>query len=250
MAQSGKLFKETTSMAVYRHLYNLIITGSFQPGEWIRERQLKEMLGVSSTPIREALKMLVQERVLESVPHHGVRIKNLSLKEIEDIYVLRAELEGLAAQLAAKRGTKDHFKKMEELLLLTDRKIEENSGIQDLELLRFNNEFHDLIVEVSGNHALKNALFNLRAGIDLIRVMSWKSNSGRSFDTLHQHQLILYAIKARDPDLARLRTQEHIWDSVKLVLQAAKETNDKGIEYENHIMSPNLPHTDKKLLLS
>ncbi|MED3562919.1 GntR family transcriptional regulator, partial [Bacillus xiapuensis] len=100
----NKLQKETTSMAVYKHLYQLIITGTFQPGEWIRERQIKEMLGVSSTPIREALKMLAQERLLEAVPHHGVRIKRLSLKEIEDMYELRVELEGLAAQLAAIRG--------------------------------------------------------------------------------------------------------------------------------------------------
>lgn len=232
MDVASKLYKETTSMAVYRHLYNLIVTGAFKPGEWIRERQLKEMLGVSSTPIREALKMLVQERVLESVPHHGVRIKSLSLKEIEDTYVLRADLEGLAAQLAAKRGTAEQFKQMEELLLLTEEAMNEKSGIQDSELLKLNNEFHDLILEASGNHALKNALNNLRAGIDLIRVLSWKSNSGRSFDTMHQHQLILYAIKARDPYLARVRTEEHIWDSVKLVLQGAKETAEKNIQNE------------------
>lgn len=223
MDTSSKLLKETTSMAVYRLLYNHIVTGYFLPGEWIRERQLKELLGVSSTPIREAIKMLVQERILESVPHHGVRIKNFSIKEIEDIYELRAELEGLAAHLAAKRGSITQFRKMEELLDLTERKIKDNSNIPDSELLIFNNDFHDLIIEVSGNHALKNTLYHLRAGIDLIRVMSWKSNSGRSFETLNQHRLILEAIMARDPKLARKRTQEHIWDSVKLVLQAAKE---------------------------
>jgi DNA-binding GntR family transcriptional regulator len=222
-------------MAVYRHLYDHIVTGYFQPGEWIRERQIKELLGVSSTPIREALKMLVQERILESFPHHGVRIKNFSIKEIEDIYEFRAELEGLAAQLAAKRGSIDQFTKMDELLLLTERRIEENSQIQDSELLIFNNEFHDLIIEVSGNHALKNALFHLRAGIDLIRVMSWKSNSGRLFDTLNQHRLILDAIMARDPILARQRTREHIWDSVKLVLQSAKESNDRVIDNGNRL---------------
>jgi DNA-binding GntR family transcriptional regulator len=235
MMSSNKLLKETTSMAVYRHLYDHIVTGYFQPGERIRERQIKELLGVSSTPIREALKMLVQERILESVPHHGVRIKNFSIKEIEDIYELRAELEGLAAQLAAKHGSLAQFNKMDELLVLTERKIKENNHIQDSELLNFNNEFHDLIIEVSGNHALKNALFHLRAGIDLIRIMSWKSNSGRTFETLNQHRLILDAIMARDPNLARKRTQEHIWDSVKLVLAAARESNNKLVDNENSL---------------
>jgi DNA-binding GntR family transcriptional regulator len=223
---SNKLLKETTSMAVYRHLYDLILTGYFQPGEWIRERQIKELLGVSSTPIREGLKMLVQERILDSVPHHGVRVKSLSLKEIEDVYELRAELEGLAAQLAAKRGNKAQFRKLEELLRITERKMEENCHIQDSESLIFNNEFHDLIVEVSGNQSLKNTLFQLRAGINLIQMMSWKSNRNRSFATLEQHRHILEAIIARDQNLARLRTQEHIWDSVQLVLQSAKEMNE------------------------
>ncbi|QCJ44383.1 GntR family transcriptional regulator [Bacillus sp. S3] len=230
MMASSKLQKETTSMAVYKHLYHLIITGAFQPGEWIRERQLKEILGVSSTPIREALKMLVQERLLESVPHHGVRIKHLSMNEIEDIYELRAELEGLAAQLAAKRGSMSQFDQMDELLHLTERRLEETSGIQDSEFLKFNNEFHDLLIEISGNHALKNTLAHLRAGIDLIRIMAWKNNKSRPYETVKQHRLIVYALKARDPQLARLRTQEHIWDSIKLVLQAGEEPNDRVIE--------------------
>ena len=172
----NKLQKETTAMAVYRHIYDLVNQGNFKPGEWIRERQLKEILGVSSTPIREALKMLVQERVLESVPHHGVRVKRLSLRDIEDIYVLRADLEGLAAQLAAKRGTEAQFKQMDELLLLTNNKMNEENGMEE-EFLAFNNQFHNLIVEVSGNQALKNALNQLRSGIDLIRVMEWNSRS-------------------------------------------------------------------------
>ena len=232
MYGTGKFHKETTSMAVYRHIYQLVVSGTFKPGEWIRERQLKEMLGVSSTPIREALKMLVQERVLESVPHHGVRLSNFSLKEIEDIYVLRAELEGLAAQLAAKHGSVEQFNQMEKILLVVEKIIQENREDQDSELLKLNNEFHDLIIEASRNHALKNSLNYLRAGIDIIRVMSWKRNSGRSFETIHQHQQILYALKARDPYLARVRTEEHIWESVKLVLQAAKEAKDISIPKE------------------
>ncbi|GHH99243.1 GntR family transcriptional regulator [Neobacillus kokaensis] len=232
-----KLQKETTSMAVYKHLYSLIVTGAFQPGEWIRERQIKEMLGVSSTPIREALKMLTQERLLEAVPHHGVRVKHLSTKEIEDIYELRVELEGLAAELAAKRGTHDQFQKMDELLHMIERKMEENSGIQDSEFLKLNNDFHDLIIEVSGNHALKNAVSQIRASIDLIRIISLKNNKGRFDETLRQHRLILYAIKTRDPQLARLRIQEHIWDSVKMMLKAAKESNERIFENKDAIMT-------------
>ncbi|MEH7123522.1 GntR family transcriptional regulator [Bacillus sp. JJ1773] len=227
MITSNKLLKETTSMVVYRHLYDLILTDYFKPGEWIRERHITEMLGVSSTPIREALKMLVQERILESVPHQGVRVKTLSKKEIEDVYELRAEMEGLAAQLAAKRGSIAQFNKLDELLFLTERKIVLNSPIQNSEFLKSNNEFHDLIVEVSDNHALKNALLQLRPGINLIRLMSWKSNRERLSMTLEQHRSILEAIIARDQILARKRTHEHIWESVRLVLQSVEEMNNR-----------------------
>lgn len=213
-------------MAVYRHLSDFILNGYFQPGEWIRERQVKELLGVSSTPIREALSMLVKERILESIPHHGVRVKDLTLQEIEEVYELRAELEGFAAELAAKRGSSAQLRKMEELLREAEEKREENFKKHGIESLISNNQFHDLIAEASGNRALKDALFQLHSGINLIRMMSWKRNTARSFMTLEQHGLILEAIMAGDGKLARLRMEEHVWDTVKLVLESAKKRND------------------------
>lgn len=212
--------KETTSDAIYRDLYERILTGYFVPGEWIRERQIKELMGVSSTPIREALKMLVQERILESVPHHGVRVKILSRKEIEDVYELRASMEGLAAFLAAERGNEGHFAKMDEMLSQTEKKYHVTGEQQDSEFLKTNNEFHDFIVEISDNHALKNALFQLRPSINLIRMMSWERNRSRSSDTFQQHRLIFKAIQSGQAEKARKRMTDHVWDSVKLFLDS------------------------------
>ncbi|QWU17556.1 DNA-binding transcriptional regulator, GntR family [Paenibacillus sophorae] len=211
-----KLVKETTTMAVYKRLFDYVMSGQFEPGIWIRERQLKEMLGVSSTPIREALRMLVQEQVLESVPHHGVRIKDYSIKEIQDYYELRAELEGLAAELAAERGSKLMFDKMEEILHL-HRTFETERSDEAIEL---NNQFHDLIVEASENLSLKNTLQHLRVGINWIQVMAWNRNKDRHFSTYHQHQGILDALMARNSKLARSRMQEHVWDSIKLIIES------------------------------
>lgn len=220
MEIANKLVKETTTMAVYRRIYDLILNGNFPPGEWIRERQLKELLGVSSTPIREALRMLVQERILESVPHHGVRVKDLSIKEIRDYYELRAELEGLAAELAAQRGTIAQFKKMEELLQVQPEQCDHADHV--LEAVESNNQFHDLIVEASGNQALKNTLLHLRAGISWIQVMAWNRNRDRHSLTYHQHRGIFEALMNRDAKLARSRIHDHIWDSVGLMLQSAE----------------------------
>ncbi|NGM82479.1 GntR family transcriptional regulator [Paenibacillus sp. 7124] len=214
--QPDRLVKETTTMAVYKRLFDYVMSGQFEPGIWIRERQLKEMLGVSSTPIREALRMLVQEQVLELVPHHGVRIKEYSTKEIQDYYELRAELEGLAAELAAERGSRLMFDKMEEILRL-HRTFETERSDKAIEL---NNQFHDLIVETSGNLSLKNTLQHLRVGINWIQVMAWSRNKDRHFSTFHQHQGILDALMARNPKLARSRMQEHVWDSIKLIIES------------------------------
>ncbi|AJY76155.1 GntR family transcriptional regulator [Paenibacillus beijingensis] len=219
----NKLIKETTTMAVYKRLFDYVMNGQFKPGEWIRERQLKELLGVSSTPIREALRMLVQEQVLESVPHHGVRVKSFSLKEIKDYYELRAELEGLAAQLAAERGNVHLFNKMEEVLFQQRKFLDSTDPAAGA--IESNNQFHDLIVEASGNETLKNTLQHLRVGISWIQHMAWNLNNDRHFITYYQHRAILEAIVSRDGNKARARMHEHIWDSIKLIsLNASKMT--------------------------
>ncbi|WP_025691209.1 GntR family transcriptional regulator [Paenibacillus zanthoxyli] len=221
MDLADKLIKETTTMAVYRRLYDLVLSGRFPPGEWIRERELKEMLGVSSTPIREAMRMLVQERILESVPHHGVRVKELSLKELKDLYELRAELEGMAARLAAERGNSSHFKQMENLLNL-EQAHRESTG-HAVDAIELNNRFHDLVVEAGGNLALKNTLHHLRAGINWIQVMAWNRNKERHALTDDQHRGIWEALVNRDPQLAHARMHEHVWDTISLMLNSRQE---------------------------
>ncbi|MDT3428394.1 DNA-binding GntR family transcriptional regulator [Paenibacillus forsythiae] len=222
MDLANKLVKETTTMAVYRRLYDLVLSGRFQPGEWIRERELKEMLGVSSTPIREAMRMLVQERILESVPHHGVRVKELSMKELKDLYELRAELEGMAARLAAERGSSTHFKQMENLLNLEQQAHSGNTG-HATDAIELNNRFHDLVVEAGGNLALKSTLHHLRAGISWIQVMAWNRNKERHALTDDQHRGIWEALANRDPRLAQARMHEHIWDTISLMLKSRQE---------------------------
>ncbi|MBP1154452.1 MULTISPECIES: GntR family transcriptional regulator [unclassified Paenibacillus] len=229
MNLSGKVIKETTTMTVYKRLCDFVLNGQFPPGEWIRERQLKELLGVSSTPIREALRMLVQERILESIPHHGVRVKDLSVKEIEDYYQLRAELEGLAAELAAERGNILFFEKME-IIINKEREKDEATYFAS-ERVESNNEFHDLIVEASDNQALKNMLTHLRTGINWIQIRAWNLNKDRHFTTHNQHQKILEALMARDGKVARSRMVEHIWDSVHLILHPSNtEKETKAVE--------------------
>lgn len=214
--------KETTTMGVYRHLKNQIITGYFRPGTWIRERELKDMLHVSSTPIREALRMLVQEGVLVSIPHKGVRVKDFSEKELLDFYELRSEIEGLAAELAALRRTDEHLMQLENILISASNKFKGQSAIEK-NTIDDNNQFHDVIARASNNQSLFNFLSQMRTEVNLLRVMSWKKEKSRPKVTLAQHEQIYEAIRKQDSRLARQHIQDHIWDSAKVVLNLNKE---------------------------
>ncbi|MCP1356313.1 GntR family transcriptional regulator [Aneurinibacillus migulanus] len=224
---SKKLIKETTTTAVYNRLSELIASGYFQMGEWIRERHIREILGVSSTPIREALRMLVQERLLESVPHHGVRIRRLSIKEIQDFYELRAELEGLSAQLAAMWASEVQLLAVQDMLDEAGERMKKTS-VHEMEAVRHNHDFHGMIAQASGNHALADSLVQQRSNFNLLRVMLWGKDKQRLLVTVSQHQAILDAIVDRNPGLARKRAQEHILDSATLMLKVARELENKS----------------------
>jgi len=90
---------------VYAKLREMILESKLQPGEWLRQEHLASLFGVSRTPIREALRMLSQEHLVEFIPNYGVRVVPLSWEEFEEIYAMRIGLEGLAARLAAERVT-------------------------------------------------------------------------------------------------------------------------------------------------
>ncbi len=85
----------------------MILMSKLQPGEWLRQEQLAALFGVSRTPVREALRMLSQEQLVEFVPNYGVRVVPLSWEEFEELYALRIGLEGLAARLAAEQATEE-----------------------------------------------------------------------------------------------------------------------------------------------
>lgn len=220
MKQFNGLVKETTSMAVYRNLTELLLSGYFEPGEWIRERQVKDLLGISSTPIREAMRMLVHEDILESIPHHGVRIRRLTEKEIRDYYEFRAELEGLAAELAAERGTDSDFDKINQLLVNTEQLIRNGAVKEDTKFIKYNNKFHSLIAQAGQNHVLVHSLEQIQTKINMLRVYSWyKEDKRRPTKTLTQHQQIFDAIKERNPKLARKKIQEHVLNRLEHELE-------------------------------
>src|SRR5699024_2098640 len=209
---SNDFIRETTTTSVFKYMKNEIITGVFRPGQWIREREIKELLGISSTPVREALRMLVQEGILVSIPHRGVRVKSFDEKELRDFYEFRSEIEGLAAELAAIRRNEEQLQLIEDILKKSEQKIQGAENVA-AEAVQFNNQYHHIIAEASLNQSFVNALSQMGTEVDLLRVMSWENEKTRPAITLQQHRLIFNTIVRQDSKEARRHMQKHIDDS-------------------------------------
>lgn len=210
----GEAFPQLSSLDRYKPLRDLvfeqlreaILVGLLRPGERLMEIQLAEQMGVSRTPVREALRKLELEGLVVMVPRKGAYVADLSVKDIAEVFEIRAALEGLAASLAALRATQEELDQLERHLhqiaeCLATGRIQE--GIQaDV-------AFHDALFSAARNGRLKQLGANLREQVMRFRVRTM-SQPARMRVAIEEHRAIVEAIAARDPELARQRAEEHI----------------------------------------
>lgn len=196
-----------------------INSGSLKPGERLMEIQLAEELGVSRTPIREALRKLELEGFIVMMPRRGAYVADISFKDIADVYEIRAALEGLAAALAAERITDEELEEMERLLAGKANAVANNDIPR---LIEVDTEFHDLIYEASRNDRLTAIINNLREQIQRCRVTSL-TVPGRMKESLQEHRMIVEAIQAKDAQLARQAAQEHIENAENNMMESLKK---------------------------
>jgi DNA-binding GntR family transcriptional regulator len=200
-----------------------IISGILKPRERLMEIQLAEELGVSRTPIREALRKLELEGFIVMVPRKGAYVADLTFKDIADVFEIRAALEGLAAGLAAERITDDELENMERLLVEKAEAIAEN----DIDkLVNADTKFHDALYRGSRNERLTNIISNLREQIQRFRTTSL-SYPGRSKQSLEEHRSIVEAIQSRDPQKARQAAQDHIENAENSMIESIKKDGFK-----------------------
>ena len=200
-----------------------IINGTLQPRERLMEIQMAEELGVSRTPIREALRKLELEGFIVMVPRKGAYVADLSFKDIADVFEIRIALEGLAAGLAAERITDDELEEMERLIVGKQEAI--TSGDID-KLVEVDTRFHELLYKASRNERLATIISNLREQIQRFRLTSL-SFPGRNKESLQEHKQLIEAIQARDNQLARQLAQEHIENAENALIESFKKENDK-----------------------
>lgn len=205
---------------VFESVRGAIISGVLKPGERLMEVQLAEKLGVSRTPIREAIRKLELEGLVIMMPRKGAYVADLSLKDITDVLEIRATLEGLASGLAALRITDEEIRELESIAKQFRQAIVEGDFDK---ILQGDIDFHDVIFKASRNDKLVQINNNLREQVQRFRIM-YINQSNKSMNIADDHFEIARAISERNMDKAEKIAKRHIENAEKYIL---KEVNKK-----------------------
>lgn len=205
---------------VFESLREAIITGLLKPGERLMEVQVAEELGVSRTPVREAIRKLELEGLVVMLPRRGAYVAGISVKDIADVFEVRAALEALAASLAAERITDAELEDLERSLV----EITKVSDTQDIgTIVARDTSFHDIIYRASRNGWLIQIISNLQDQIHRFR-MTTLSRPGRTKEAVEEHKKIVEAISDRNSELAGQLAREHIENAESSLLNSLKES--------------------------
>jgi DNA-binding GntR family transcriptional regulator len=202
----GNLGSRTLHESVYKRLREFILDGDVSPGDRLDERHLSAALGVSRTPIRDAIGRLAAEGLIDYRPHQGNYIKVLSVKEFDELYVVRAELECLAVKLASDKSSPEFLKALEETVIESERAL----GKNDLAAFgQADRHMHRLVVETADNAALTASLERIETMIRLGRSLANRQPEVPDV-TSRQRRALLRAFQESDVDAAVSAMRDHI----------------------------------------
>ena len=206
---------KTVSLAdqVFEHLENDILSGKYQRGEIFTESRLCSELGVSRTPIREALRRLEQEHLIEDSGKGSVVI-GITKKDLKDIFLIREQLECMVAALAAENRTEEQLDELKEVLELQEFYLSK----LDAEHIKFmDNKFHTTLYKLSGSMSFYDTLVPLHKKIQKYRMVAVQSKS-RAAASVKEHRKIFEAIADKNIELASKYAKEHVqnaYDHIK-----------------------------------
>ena len=207
---------------VFEYLRQSILDGKLEPGKRLMEIQMAEQLGVSRTPVREAIRKLELEGLVVMVPRRGAYVADVSIKDVLEVLEVRMVLEGLAASLAAERMSDDEINELTSVCDEFKRYYEEDN-IEGM--IQKDVEFHDRIFNSTGNNKLNQISQSLREQIYRFRVR-YISRYNKAKELVDEHQALLDAIRNRDPDKAYkcgMKHIENLTDHMMEQLQIYKE---------------------------
>lgn len=201
---------KTISIAdqIFEQLERDILSGVYQRGELFSEMGLSKQLGVSRTPVREAIRRLEQENLLEDAGR-GLQVVGISREDMLDMYEIRMQIEGAAARRAAQRVTDGELKAMGETLALQRYYVEKGGENSSDQIKNLDSSFHELLYRASGSKPYCDTLLTLHKRITKYRRASVSKHS-RAIRSLEEHEAIYAALSARDADAAEKAVTEHV----------------------------------------
>src|SRR5581483_1063012 len=222
---NNKVRAQSLVDVVAKRIEGAIISGDLQPGSKLSEQALAASLGVSRGPLREAIRRLEGRKLLERTPNIGVRVAELSLKDLNEVLQVREALEGMACALAAKNMTDAELEALADLLEQhqQQKSVQEGTGYYQ-ESKDF--DFHFRIVKGSRNERLVQMLCGDL--YYLLRVYRYKSSTkpGRAMRALQEHKEIVAALARRDPVAAEQKMRQHIRNARAFVEEQLKAAGD------------------------
>lgn len=195
---------------VFEQLRESILNGKYAVNEELKEIPIGKELGVSRTPVREALRKLELEGLVSITPNKGAYVTGITPEDIHDIYVIRSYLEGLCARWACRYSTEEDLNKLDEIICLARFNAERNRYEQMAEL---DSQFHQTLYSCCGSKMLRHILQDFHEYVESVRKKTL-SRSERAIAAINEHENILNAIKNKDEDLAERLSKEHIVNTI------------------------------------
>lgn len=197
------------SSRVFQKLRDDILKGKYKEREELRENTIGKELGVSRTPVREALRQLELEGLVTILPNRGAYVTGISPKDVKDIYIVRSLLEGLCARWATEHITQEQLDELDEIILLSEFYIRKEGSSSADQVTELDSKFHEVLYEASGSRILGHLLRDFHKYVQSARRYSVVSEE-RARKSIREHKQLLRAIRDKDGDMAEQLANEHI----------------------------------------
>ena len=222
--QAGYLAQEAA-----KRIREMIRKGALKKGDRILEAPMCQTMGVSRTPLREALRILSSEGLIELIPNRGAYVAQPSIKDIGEMFYVMSILEGTCARVCVEKMDDEGLRRLDDLY----RKLEQHCQAEDREkYMAVNHSFHSLVQELAGNSVLSEVIDALRQKILLYRYRQiYQPN--RLKESMQEHRDLQQAFRERNPEAAERFMQEHLtrqFNALKSVYSERKEVSESTVE--------------------
>ena len=212
---------------VFQKLRADILSGVYKEHEELREITIGEELGVSRTPVREALRQLELEGLVTIIPNKGAYVTGITPKDVYDIYKIRSMLEGVCARWATEHITEKQIEELEEVLLLSEFHLQKKGEEKAEQVTELDGKFHKVLYEASDSRILEHVLSDFHKYVQMARALS-VGEKNRAQKSVQEHREILEAIRNRDKDLAEELANRHILNVMENLHLSKQEDRTAG----------------------